>query len=258
MTDQADTRDLLPPAEPMPIVKQADAAPLNLQTLFDAAIAQGKDGADALTTLMELKCKMDDRQAAKEFAEAMGAFQRECPSVPKLTRADVKSRKGASFHYTYAELPDIVSAINPFCFAHGFSYTWDSVTTGNMVKTVMTIRHLGGHCQFNSFECPSDTLTDMAASQKTSGAFTVGKRQTLIAGFGLVGCDPDDDGAGGTAAHEPITEEQAKELRTLMMDVKQDSARFYAHFGNIKDVAELPAFRFQEAMWGLEKKLAKQ
>jgi len=265
MPQQPETEtELLPPADQTSIVERADVAPINLQRLFDSAIAQGKDGADALATLMDLKCKMDDRFAATAFAAAMVRFQAECPMIRKMTTATVVHRAGGQHSYNYAELPEILRTAGPHLHANGLSHSWRTEENQEgRLRCVCIIRHRDGHTVETPVPCPLGSDAKMSDAQKCGSALTYFRRQSLVLALGLTTCDPDDDGAGGTARFEPISEEQAQELHRFMLDVNTDFEAFFAYFSEGSDhkitaVSDLPASRFAEAMRMLETKRAKQ
>jgi hypothetical protein len=65
-------------------------------------------------------------QSAKNLKESLAGFQRECPVIHKGTQG---------YGYTYADLPAILSVINPLLekWRLGFSQPLD----GNKVKTII-------------------------------------------------------------------------------------------------------------------------
>lgn len=258
-TQNEQPTDLLPPAEPEPIVKRADVTPIDMQALFQSAIDKGIEGAAALTQLVELKHKMDDRLAATAFAAAMAAFQAECPPIPKTTKATVVHKAGGQHSYNYAQLPAIAQMIAPARAKFGFSYSWriDENEKGRLT-CVCIVRHRDGHKEETPVPCPIDAGAKITDPQKYRSAETSAKRASLTAGFGLTTCDPDDDGAGGSAAHEPITEAQFEQVHALMREVDADLVGFLEYFGNIKEVADLPKDKFARAMAMLETKRRQQ
>jgi hypothetical protein len=249
--------DLLP-AEPTPIVNYADVQPLDMQALFEKAMDMGPAGAEVLERLTKLKHDIDDRHAHTAFAEAMVGFQSECPPISKSTTAEIKTERGANYQYKYAELPEIARTIQPYRTKYGLSHGWRTEDDDKgKLWCICIIRHRAGHKEETAVPCPTGTLAKMSEAQKCGSALTYFRRQSMILGYGLTTCDPDDDGAGGTAAHEPISEDQAKKLYSYMQDVRCDFEKFYAFF-DIQDVKELPVSRYDEAMCELDKKRERQ
>jgi hypothetical protein len=205
-------------------------------------------GPDQLEKLLSLHERVADRLAAQEFARAMAAFQSECPFIPKTSTAHITTRgEGRGYAYSYAELPEICRTIQPIATKHGLSFSWDTEETADsQLLCVCIVRHINGHQVPTRFKCPIDTTAKMSGPQKSGAALTYAKRQSLIAAFGLTTCDPDDDGAGGAAAFEPIAEDQVAELEAVLVPPDFSLNAFLSHFG-IENLKQLPVARHDEA-----------
>ena len=217
----------------------------DITALLSQAVDKGID-ADAMEKLLTLHERVADRMAAQEFARAMAQFKDECPTIARKTKADIITKSGSRFAYHYADLPEIARAIDPVLRRCGLSYTWDSKVEGTILACVCTIRHVGGHSSDSLFSCPTTTTAGMSDQQKYGSAFSYAQRQSLKGALGLTTCDPDDDGAGGTAAFQPIAPDQVASLRTAIEDTDSSMNGFLSYF-HIEKLEALPVDRLDEA-----------
>jgi len=234
-----------------------EAQPNDITALLSQAVDKGID-ADAMEKLLTLHERVADRMAAQEFARAMAAFQSECPFIPKSSTASIVTTRGSSYAYSYAELPEICKTIKPFANKHGLSYTWDTEeTTDSQLVCICIVRHVNGHQVPTRFKCPIDTTAKMSGPQKSGAALTYAKRQSVIAAFGLTTCDPDDYGAGGTAAFVPIAPDQVAGLEAAIKETGASMDGFLSYF-HIKELMDLPVDRLDEATRMLSEKKRQQ
>ncbi len=251
-----------------PLATMQDVQPLDMQALFEKAMAMGPDGAAALERLVDLKCKMDDRYAAEVFAKAKAQFQRDCPPLIRLhqnTGYTRVNRAGVTVPSMYTSLEDMETIVRPPLEKNGFSYGWGDMEEDvekQQLSMPFILTHIGGHQTKNRATLPTTPgagaeKKKTTAQQSRFSVVTYLQRLSMRLGLGLGGGEFDDDGAGGSEPAERISAEQAKGLHTFMLDVRANWAQFKAHFG-IENIAELPVSRYDEAMRELNKKLKKQ
>lgn len=226
----------------------------NVLLLLDKAVAQlstpnAPAAVEALTKLVDLYERLESKNAARQFAEDLAAFQGECPPIPKKSTAKITSKSGAQFSYSYAELDTIAGVIRSFLTQFGFSYTWNSKVDGERIACTCTLQHRGGHQQSALFEAPVDNSMSVNDTQKYAAALTYAKRQSLIQILGLTTCDPDSDGAQGGV----ISEDQAHTLKAKITELGVNEQRFLAIYA-ITSVTELPANLYEAAIRALEMK----
>lgn len=256
-----------PPAEPgeilrgnptddaLPVVQQ----PTDIMGLLSQAIAQGT-AIETIERLEQMHERMIARIAEAAFNVAKAKFHADCPPIVRRSEnaqftVTTDGRQGPS---KYAKLDDIAATIREPLGANGLSYSWtDAVITDDMLTLKCVLAHIGGHKEEASATFPLGSLAGSSPQQKYGSTMTYAQRYSLVSALGLTSCDEDDDGAGGTAAHEPIGEDQAKRLRSFMLDVKTDFKAFLAYF-EITELAQLPVSRYDEAMRMLNKKLKEQ
>ena len=123
-------------------------------------------------------------QSAKNLKESLAGFQRECPVIHKGTQG---------YGYTYADLPAILSVINPLLekWRLGFSQPLD----GNKVKTI--IFHVDtGETLESSIDIPQGVmLKGMNDFQVLGSAISYLRRYSLSSVLGIVS-DKDTDASG--------------------------------------------------------------
>lgn len=169
-----------------------------------------------LEKMMDLQERWESKQAEKEFAKALAAFQAEVPPIKRVKKAD---------RYHYAPIEAIMQTIRPFMEKHGLSVTFDSeIPQEGLVRVYCTVTHASGHQKRNGVTLPVDTknVTKLNVMQIQGSVDTYGKRYALGAALGLVYCDEDDDGA---SVRQLITDDQAIVINDLLDELKLPKAR---------------------------------
>jgi hypothetical protein len=224
--------------------------------LMEMALAHGQEGAEALERLVTLQERIMDRHAQNALSDALAAFQAECPQIRQSETAKIATKSGANYSFTYAPLDEITRTIRPALERHGLSYSWDSALDGPMLTVTCTVRHRDGATVSATFACPTDSMANISAAQKTGAALTYAKRQSITAVFGLSTTTADADAAGELLDSEPIDSDELAELQTLVDGAGADVRRMCAFF-EVPALADLPASRLGEARKLLRAKAAK-
>ena len=221
-----------------------------VMALFSKALDRGEGGVEALGKLVELHERVQRRRAELEFSQALVAFQSNCPPIPRTSTAEIVTKSGTKFSYTYADLEQIVETVRPYLATFGLAFTFDSKADGKTLRCSCLLRHANGHQIVSNFELPTDSGSAMSEQQKVGAALTFAKRQSLVAVLGLTLTDPDPD---GSADPTPITAEQEATLLGLIEETGSDPARFRKHFG-LREVRDMRASQYAEAVRMLERK----
>ena len=223
----------------------------DITRMLEKAVESGI-AVEALEKLVALHERVSERAARAEFFSAMGQFQIECPPIPKKTRADINTKSGARFHYQYAELDDIARIVRPVLHRLGLSFSWDSKVEDRSATVTCIVKHINGHHEASSFTCPVEGSGRMSAQQETSGAWTTGRRQSLIQALGLTTCDPDLDGGQPTGVGY-ISESQVAEIDGLIREVGANERRFLRFMG-AESVEKIEARDYEKAVHALQEK----
>lgn len=203
--------------------------------LIDKAIEHGMT-VEVLERLQALHERVSDRAAAVEFAEAMAAFQSQCPPITKLSTGKIATKSGTTYTYKYAELDHIARSIGPILRGVGLSYSWDSATERDTLTCTCTLRHVNGHQVTSKFSCPVANPSGASDQQKHAMALTYAKRQALVQVLGLTTTDPDHDGGSGAL----VTSEQVMALEALLQECGVGLARVLKA-AKVEALAEIPA-----------------
>ncbi len=213
------------------------------------------DPAGAVKQLIEMRHLEQDRQAEREFNDALNKFHAECPTITKSKTAKITTKGGTSYTYQYVPLDVLDKTLRPIARRNGLRWKWDGVeASGKMTKTC-TLRHIGGHSESSSFTCTVDSKADISGPQKAGGASSYAKRQTLLDVFGLAAYEQDNDGAPGTMA--TITPDQVTHIEDLIMEADAKLAPFL-DWASIARVEEMPAVMYKPAVQLLERRRDKK
>lgn len=246
-----ETKAEIVPVEPAQPEREAlvPVAVSEIGSLMKQAIEKGPDGVAALERLVDLRIKVEERDARKAFNTALMDFQQECPPIRCNRVGKNTSRdKGSSFEYPYADLNQIVTTVRPLLVKHGLSFKHDSKPAGQgLLEVLCTLKHIQGHFEVASFPCPTSSNAGMSDQQKYASALTFARRQSLIQVLGLTTTDKDADGG---EPPEPITEAQANTIEEWLSKC-HDPAKERALFLNylkVGAVGEIPAHKFEKAL----------
>lgn len=146
--------------------------------------------------------------SAQEWARDFVKVQLDMPPITKDSKANIPTKGGGSYSYSYADLGAIVDKAVPTLNAHGFSIAQDTVTDGNQIGVNTRIYHKSGHVEiFGPLLLPGGGDARSAGS-----AVTYARRYALTAALGIA-VEDDDDGGRATAG--------AQRERERTEDVKQ-------------------------------------
>lgn len=220
--------------------------------LIRFALERGEVDIEVLERLVALQERVLERDARAAFFDALHAFQEECPEIAKSRTANIKTRSGGTYSYTFAPLEEITRTIRPVLHRHGLAFAWDTDGMGDgALNVVCVLRHVDGHEERARFPVPTGTDAAMSDAQKNGAALTYGRRQSLVAVLGLTTADDADAPLPESAA--TITEKQIADLDVLIDDVGADKARFLKYM-SVESLADITAARFAQAVADLEAK----
>jgi len=163
------------------------------------------------------------------LASALAAFQAEMPTVHKGNRAEVPTKSGGKYTYTYADLADVTEAAMPVLSKHGLSFSACPRATDRGYELVGHLLHSSGESREGALPIAGNTPQEMGSS------ITYMRRYLLGCMTGLV-TDDDDDGQAAQAAAakrprktaqpqrsaetgEQITAAQVAKIGTLMSEL---------------------------------------
>jgi len=228
----------------------------SMARLMELAITQGEDGAKALERLAAISERAEARQCALRFADALAAFQAECPPIKKETRVGDPGGGGLSFSYRFADLDMVATTVRPCLHKHGLSYYFDEEPVGERQLRAIFVLQGHGHETRTGFTVPAEWSSGrMSAQQKVSATNTFAKRQAMVGGLGLTTTEPDTDAAPvGT-----VSPDHAANIHALLGETKADEPKFLAYVASmagaeIPAVEEIPEVYYRAAVQALERK----
>ena len=232
-----------------------DATPL------DRVLAMMESGqrvdVEVLERLVALQERAAERNARAAYFEALSLFQEECPEIRKSRTAEIATRGGGKYEYTFAPLEEITRTIRPILKRHGLSYSWTTAAgvLAGVLDVKCILRHVDGHQEEASFPVPTGTSAAMSEAQKSGAALTYGRRQSLIAVLGLTTADPDTDAPSVGRSPEKIDAQQAKYLNMLLDEVAARVSRgaFFKWLA-VSSVEDVVAADYVKAVEFLERK----
>lgn len=182
-----------------------------LAAALEQALMLPEQGVERLERMWEMHKEMQDRDAARAYADAMKACQKEMPAIHKRG-------KNKQTNSTYALLEDINRLITPIYTRHGFSLSFgtDRSELADHVGIICDVMHEGGYTKTYTYDAPIDNVGIKGEKNKTSthgrgSAISYGRRYLILMIFNLTIGDDDDGNAAGENEAQRIARETAQE-----------------------------------------------
>lgn len=227
---------------------QPNTAAAIIQVIERAATDASVD-VDKMERLLAMQERIMDRQAHAAYTAAMAEMQPKLPTIKK--RGAIKNNSG-KVQSTYAKWEDIDAAIRPILTKYGFALTFRTETREGRPVVWAVLSHREGHSERTEVELPIDSSGSKNNVQGVGSSMSYGKRYAASALLNLVTEDEDDDGQMGGAG-ALISDDQVRELRRLMTEVKANAGAYFEYLG-VQALEDLPAPKFAEAKAALLKK----
>lgn len=133
---------------------------------------------------------------AATLASALAQLQADLPEVRKGETAEVQTKSGGKFSYSYADLADCNKAVMPRMAALGLSFSAKPTLAEGGFVLRYVLRHSSGEFDGGDYPLPDPSR---GTPQEIGSAITYARRYTLCSVTGLAPSD-DDDGAAATQA----------------------------------------------------------
>jgi hypothetical protein len=187
----------------------------DMADLLRLAVERGTP-VEQLTALVDLRERMEARQARREYFAALKAFQEEYATNPviKSRKADIVANRGADYAYKYANADDIVRHIGPMLMNHGLTHKWGAKTEGQMLTCTTIIMHVGGHAEASDFTVPTENKAGMSPQQKVGSAMSYAQARGLANALGITITDEQPEVVDPT----PVSEEQLEDIQKACAD----------------------------------------
>lgn len=155
-----------------------------------------------------------------ELAKALAEFQANLPHVSKAGTAEVQTKTGGRYSYTFADLADVSAAALPLLGKYGLSFSSKPTLTdeGRFVLRY-SLRHSSGESDGGDYPLPTN-----APPQELGSAITYGRRYCLCAVTGIAPDDDDDGAAASRSVHGGRQEEYTVERPRTPAELVADMA----------------------------------
>lgn len=236
-------------------------APATFLAVIAAAAADPRCDVNKMQALLDMQQQVEDREAKKQFNDALMAVQHEMPPISRDGRIVIPPKDGKRGQSTpYATFNNIMKTVQPILLRNGLRLSFATEPVGEklLVRGFLTGY---GHTEQTSFPLPAETSGSKNNVQGWGSSMSYGKRYCTIALLNIVSEAPEDadtDGNqgkfvsakdGGIAAvseDRPISKAQAAEIRNAIEDGGISEVNFCTHYGLAK-LDDLPSSLFDAA-----------
>lgn len=197
---------------------------------------------DNLEKMIDLQCRVMDRNAEQAFAASMSAAQEEMAELKIIKDAENKQTSSK-----YAKLGNIIRAISPVYTRHGLSLSFgtEPAQVDNTIRIVCDVSHSLGFSKRYTIDMPLDNAGIQGKVNKTGphaygSSVSYARRYLTTMIFNLSVLDEDTDAAGP----QLISLKQATQLADILSDFNEAFCKDW----NVSSVRELWAENFEEAL----------
>jgi hypothetical protein len=178
---------------------RADASS-NMLSIIAQAAADPRVDVIKMTALLDLQEKLLNREAQREFNQALARMNIEDLRVLKNGIVHVPGKVS----YKFAKWEDMDRVIRPLMQREGFTLSFDTTTTatGGLV-VIGELLHEGGHSRTARIPLALDTGPGRNALQAMGSTVSYGKRYVTEMLLNIVREDEDDDGVSGAPPPPP-------------------------------------------------------
>jgi hypothetical protein len=188
--------------------------------------ASGRD-VESIKQLMDLRDREEKYQAEKIFDREFANMQAEFRAIPrsKTARDNEKNRD----LYDYAPIEEYIKTNGAVIAAHGFSFYFSEelLPDGKVKRFNLHVKGWGfTRTTFVDLPMDGSKAPLMNAAQASRSLQSYGQRYALVAGFGFVAEDEDNDGASIGTFEEGV--ELGLEIQAIKNSTRQNLKENYA------------------------------
>lgn len=203
---------------------------------------------ERLERMMEMKDKMEAKEAERAFAAAFASMQQEIPVIPE--RGEIKNRAG-EVQSTYPLWEDVIEALRGPMSNHGFSMSFDRRKEDGATYYGCILTHAMGHSRRAEIDLPRDTSGSKNDVQGEGSSVSYGQRYSSKMAVNWTSEGTQDDDGLAAGAGQTITEEQYRELRDMIERIGVDESILLTA-EKIQSLELLPAAKFKAVRKNLE------
>ncbi len=208
--------ELALPNESTALASQEPSVGAMMQAIIDKGITA--DSVAVMERMMAMKERMDEKQAAREFAVAFADMQAELPRMIARGKAD---------RYLYLKYEDIMHELSPLLGKHGLTVTFSMKVTEARLTQFCTVTHRGGFSRTNEYTVRlSNKTPGLNECQQDGLAGTYAKRYALCNAFNIT-IESDLDGVPEDARNEGafISSDKVQYLREQIKETGSNEAK---------------------------------
>ncbi|MGX1932072.1 ERF family protein [Microbacterium resistens] len=139
-----------------------------------------------------------DHSGHATLASALAAFQAELPTIAKGNTAQVPTKNGGSYAYSYADLKDVSEVVLPLLGRHGLAWTAQPTLVGEHFVLRYALMHESSDEGIEGlYPLPDPSSTP---PQSLGSAITYARRYTLCSVTGIAPGGDDDDAQAANSA----------------------------------------------------------
>lgn len=219
---------------------------INIVGLIDRMMSMPELDLDRVDRLISMHERMQSQQAVTAFNQSFAKMQKDLKPVEK---------RGKAHNSRYALWEDINESIRSVIGKHGFSLTFKTEQSDDLITVTAILLHEQGHSMQTSKELPYDTSGSKNAVQAIGSSTSYGKRYAACDLLNITTKDEDDDGqAGGSNL---ISVDQFEEIQALVDEVGAD-VQAMCQYLQVQSIKAIPVSKYARAISLLKQKKAKQ
>lgn len=229
----------------------ADQGAVFLQLIERLAVDPRVD-VTKLAALVELKERIDAKQAEIEFNRDFTAASAEMPHVVKRGVIDM----GGKGQIPFARYEDLDRAIRPIETKHGFTRSFLTVPAPDGIVMTVKLAHRAGHSERSTRHMPPDPGPGRNGMQAIGSASSYAKRYLTLDIWNVVTEGQDNDASGA----EPLTAQEASNVLDMISasELSQTRVKKLLAFAHAETIEQIQRHRYNEIMAYLKKVLSEK
>lgn len=223
--------------------RKAETLPqITPMAMLQTAVEKGA-GLEQLEKLMGLQERWEANEARKAYVAAMNAFKADPPELFKTRYVEYETKSGKTEYY-HATLDHIANKISEYMAPHGLSFRWNTDQQESRIKVTCVVAHELGHSESVTLQASPDESGGKNSIQAIGSTVSYLERYTLLAATGLATKGMDNDGAMPV---DTITDEQAKEIRSLLEKIPEDVGMETRtlNYAGVGSIEEIPLLQYE-------------
>lgn len=215
---------------------------------------------EALERIMAMQERWEANEARKAFNRAIAQFKAKPPAILKNVQVGYDSRRtGEHVGYKHEDLAELLAAVDPALAEHGLwlRFKIDSNEPGK-IKVTCVVGHEAGYSEEPaSLTGSPDTSGNKNPLQAIASTVSYLQRYTAKAALGLAAAR-DDDGKAGGGSTAAISEKQADEINTKLLENPGIDVDKFLQLAGAPSVSDILAIKFDAAMGYLKRQASKK